>query len=176
MGAPRPLPDSSTVPAARKAAAPKASHDRARTSRSSSAGAGGSKSRGSSRDQQRGARPGGVPLIDGKGVAARERQRNARRNLEEAIAGSKAFLERKPQQAAPVGGKTHRAVVTEAVGKSKACTDWALAIKEAVQEGIDTGLTENILEAGVYRILELEETAAKEEAEVRRRCEAQRCR
>lgn len=94
------------------------------------------------------------------GAANMERQRNARRNIDEAIQGSERL--RKPK-AAPAVGMTARDVMTERQQHARECEGWASHLQTAIQEGIDNGVPDAILEHGVRRILELE-TLAEEQA------------
>lgn len=113
-----------------------------------------------------------VPRLDGAGAAKAERQRNAKRALEDAIRGSKAELTMKPAGEKPAGGKTHRDVAAERSRQSHACSHWAATIQDAVNDGIDAQLPDAVLSAGVQRIMELEEEAAEEEAAAKLALEA----
>lgn len=70
----------------------------------------------------------------------------------------------------PIGGLTHRTVLAEKAQQSHACLALAASIQEAVNDGIDHGVSDDMLSAGVARIMELEEQAAHETAAVRRDC------
>lgn len=105
-----------------------------------------------------------VPKINAEGISKAERQRQTKRALEDAIKNSKADFAKKPGSGGPVGGKTHRDVVAEKQQQSHMCSHWAATIQDAVYDGIDLGLPDALLSAGVMRIMELEEEAAKEEA------------
>ena len=103
-----------------------------------------------------------IPMIDGRAAAAAERQRTARRLIEDCMAGSNVARHRKPKPA-PMGGMTHRDVMTERQLHARECSGWAAKLHEAIQDGIDNGLPDQLLEGGVARILELEEVAQQQQ-------------
>ena len=108
-----------------------------------------------------------VPRIDAEGVMHGERVRHATRALEDAIQNSKAAFERSKAKAAPKEGLTHRTLMDQRQKQSTLCTYWVATIQDAVNEGIDVSVSENLLQEGVKRILELQEQAADEAKAVR---------
>ena len=104
-----------------------------------------------------------VPSIDAKGAALVERQRNAKRMIEEAIRLSKIPPTRKVK--AEGGGLTHR--MNEASKDARACNNWAEQLEVAVREGIDCSVADDVLMAGVQRMLELQQKADEDEKAAR---------
>ena len=111
-----------------------------------------------------------VPQIDLKGAAIAERHRTARRTLEECMAGSNSTQKKK--LTAPVGGMTARDAMTERQQHAADCTMWAQQLQQAVQDGIDSGVADSLLESGVKRILELEQLAVEQQAAAKAVAEA----
>ena len=103
-----------------------------------------------------------VPQIDMKGAAAAERQRTARATLEHHMANSRST--QRKQLAPPVGGLTARDAMTQRQQLAAECTVWATQLQQAVQDGIDSGVPDALLESGVRRILELEQQAEEQRA------------
>ena len=103
-----------------------------------------------------------VPRIDAEGVMQAKRLSDCKRALDEAIQNSIAAFERSKAKAAPKEGMTHRTLMDQRQKQSTLCNYWATTIQDAVNEGIDNDLPEAVLQAGVKRIMELEEQANEE--------------
>ena len=111
-----------------------------------------------------------VPRIDSQAAAAEERKRQARKQIEFAMEASDAMKSRKPKAGEQGGGLTAR--MTQGSQRSQECSDLAAALEAAVREGIDQGLDDHILMAGVTRVLELQQRAAEQAAAAKEAYEA----
>ena len=101
-----------------------------------------------------------VPGLDMAGAAAAERKRGARKHIEICLSSSSNTKARR--RPAPAAGMTARDVLTERQNHAKECQTLAAELQAAVQDGIDQGVPDELLESGVQRILELEACAAEE--------------
>ena len=86
------------------------------------------------------------------------------------MAGSNSTQKKK--LTAPVGGMTARDAMTERQQHAADCTMWAQQLQQAVQDGIDSGVADSLLESGVKRILELEQLAVEQQAAAKAVAEA----
>ena len=77
---------------------------------------------------------------------------------------------RKPKAGEQGGGLTAR--MTQGSQRSQECSELAAALEAAVREGIDQGLDDHILMAGVTRVLELQQRAAEQAAAAKEAYEA----
>jgi hypothetical protein len=111
-----------------------------------------------------------VPILRSAEAAAHERQRQATRDIEHAMKGSQSLRE---IPRAPVGeNDTARAIVTERQQHAKQLSDWAVRLEQALRNGLDANVPDELLQPGLMRISELEEQAAEEEAAAQAAAEA----